>query len=107
MIPKLCHQSDWALYFKECHYWHFVYIHGKAEKFMGELQNDNNWEWSAPDLFISDKSMPVEPGEYPVEIYGNKAIAVLALRHGHMAGRVAFESDEIGLAHARKIEDWR
>lgn len=109
-FPKFYHEHDpMAPDTDHVHYWHFVYIHGKAEDDMGVRANLMDWEWAAPDLFVSDQVMPTEPGEYEVNIYGKKAIAVLAMHRfmNVLTGRVAYENDVEALAHCRKLDDWR
>ncbi|RJQ30339.1 hypothetical protein C4565_00715 [Candidatus Parcubacteria bacterium] len=109
VIPKLYHERDPITKTFEAHRWPFVYIHLNAEDDMMKYQRENNWEWGAPDLFVSDQPMPKEPGRYPVEIYGKKALAVIDYSRGKkwLSGRVSYLDDKLGLRHCKKPEDWR
>ena len=80
--------------------WHFCYLHGDAE-FRYDPENG-----SAPDLFLADEPMPVEAGTYACEIRGLPAVAVIAQRHGGLAGRVALVKDTEALTHALDVEAW-
>jgi hypothetical protein len=88
--------------------WPFVYFHADAEGLVTALCREQGWD-SAPDLVSGLDPFPYCDGEYRVSIYGRPGIA--ALRHqsaGSIAGgRVALLSDPVGLAHARRPENWR
>jgi len=79
--------------------WNFVYLHGKAECIMEQEQ-------SAPDLFRANQTKPTQEGNYLCSINGELAVAVLAIRHGLLTGRVALLSDSEALKHALTPEDW-
>lgn len=89
--------------------WHYVYLHGEAERLARRMQRENDWSDGAPDLCVLDGPHPTEPGEYAVTLYGHHAVAVLAHTHGrqYLCGRVALLSDPVGLAHALAVNDWR
>lgn len=87
--------------------WDYVYLHGQAEDDMSTRQNDHHWEWIATDMVFACQDIPA-PGEYEVEIYGKKAIAVIAQRFSHiLGGRIAYANDDLALNHARTPKDWR
>lgn len=108
-IPNLYHVHDPALPADAAEQWGYVYLHGEAEAVNDRMQQANDWEWYAPDMFVSDQPMPTSPGEYEVRLYGNRAFAVLAMPEPRdwLCGRVALETDERALKHVRTPEDWR
>lgn len=80
--------------------WSFCYLHGAAEFEYDPVGG------VAPDLFLVNTPMPEAAGSYPVIIRGESAVAVLAVRHGTMCGRVALVSDTEALTHALDVEAW-
>mgnify|MGYP001815048026 CR=1 FL=1 len=88
------------------HTWHFCYLHGDAEDVMA-YDNEVHGVSEASDLFASDVPMPLEAGNYLVNLFDRPALAVIAPHHGIIAGRVALLSDNEGLRHALDVENWR
>lgn len=107
-LPTFFHQSDPAAP-KDCHVWHYVYLHGEAEDHNAAQQNNNKWcdDPPPPDLFVADLPMP-ENGDHPVLLYGKVAVAVLRDRFNGAVrgGRVAFPDDAEGYAHATDPDKW-
>jgi hypothetical protein len=87
------------------HVWSYVYLHGAAEDAMAyhyQVQNIT----TAPDIFGADAPKPVEEGNYLVSVLDRPALAVIAIHHGILGGRVALLSDTEGLAHALDVKSW-
>jgi len=90
------------------HRWHYVYLHGAAERLNELRAAQNGWEWAAPDLFVCDKPMPEEDGEHYGLLYGKLIAVVISSRQtcGVRGGRASLLKDAVGLAHARRPQDW-
>ncbi len=89
------------------HRWHYVYLHGELEDINQAQAEANGWEWAAPDLFVADAPCPTEEGAFDVELYGRKAVAVLARTHlrDWLCGRVV--AVPTGPDDVRAIRSWR
>jgi hypothetical protein len=92
--------------------WHFVYLHGLAERHNEQTAEENGWEWAAPDMVSCDRPMPAEGGDYPAVLYGLAVVAVLRSRSGLRSGRAAAVNVPSREAmaewrHAQRPEEWR
>lgn len=93
---------------KDIELWHFVYMHGEAERANQEQQQREGWsDREAPDYCVCADPKPTAPGAYYGELYGRMVICVLAHRHGGLDGRAAFIDDYPAVMHCNSPEDWR
>jgi len=83
------------------HRWQYCYLHGGAEF---EYNPESS---AAPDIFLADAPMPETAGNYIVFINDVPAIAVIALHHGILSGRVSLLSDTEALRHSLDEKSWQ
>lgn len=58
-------------------------------------------------IFLSDKPMPAEPGEYMFVLKGRNGVMIIAKRHGILGGRGYLVGDTEAEKHCRNPEKWR
>lgn len=88
---RIDYRSDEGLF-----HWPFCYLHGQAETIANEF-----------DIFLSDKPMPTEPGEYMFVLKGWSGVMIIAKRHGIFEGRGYLIGDTESEKHCRNPEKWR
>lgn len=90
---RVDYRSDEGLF-----YWPFCYLHGQAETIANEF-----------DIFLADKPMPTEPGEYMFMLNGWRGIMIISHEHlsPYLGGRGYLIGDIEAEKHCRNPKKWR